>query len=97
LLHNDNDYPSIPVGHEGNIYYNMKQLLRCINYGQHQWQRCGDLKVAALLLSDWINKVIVIYQSYISVFWSSDSWTSSRQMSGTIFLVFYTIYMEVKM
>ncbi|XP_050822620.1 uncharacterized protein LOC127057686 [Gopherus flavomarginatus] len=53
LLHNGNVLPSIPVGHAVHMketYDNMKQLLRCINYDQHQWQLCGDLKVVALLL-----------------------------------------------
>ena len=30
---------------------NIKQLLRCINYYQHQWQLSGDLKVVALVMS----------------------------------------------
>ena len=53
LLHNGNFLPSIPVGHAFHMketYGNMKQLLRCIKYDQHQWQLCGDLKVVALLL-----------------------------------------------
>ena len=52
-LHNGNFLPSIPVGHAFHMketYGNMKQLLRCIKYDQHQWQLCGDLKVVALLL-----------------------------------------------
>ena len=53
LLHIGNVLPSIPVGHAVHMketYDNMKQLLRCIEYDQHQWQLCGDLKVVALLL-----------------------------------------------
>ena len=53
LLHNGNVLPSIPVGHAVHmkeIYENIKQLLRCINYDHHQWSLCGDLKVVALLL-----------------------------------------------
>ena len=53
LLHNGNVLPSIPVGHAVHLketYDNMKQLLRCIKYGQNQWQLCGDLKVLAVLL-----------------------------------------------
>ena len=53
LLHNGNVLPSVPVGHAIHVketYDNMKQLLRCIKYEQHQWQLCGDLKVVALLL-----------------------------------------------
>ena len=29
---------------------NTKMLLKCINYYQHQWQLCGDLKVVALVM-----------------------------------------------
>ena len=39
LLHNGNVLPSIPVGHAVHMketYDNMKQLLRCIKYEQHQ-------------------------------------------------------------
>ena len=53
LLHNENTLPSIPVGytvHTKETYNNIKQLLRCINYDQHQWQLCGDLKVVALVM-----------------------------------------------
>ena len=53
LLHNGNVLPSIPVGHAIHMketYENMKELLRCIKYEQHQWHLSGDLKVVALLL-----------------------------------------------
>ena len=53
LFHNGNVLPSIPVRpavYMKKTYDNMKQLLRCIKYEQHQWQLCVDLKVAALLL-----------------------------------------------
>ena len=53
LLHNGNVLNSIPVSHAVHMkeaYDNMKQLLRCIKYNQHEWQMCGDLKVVALVL-----------------------------------------------
>ena len=53
LLHNGNTMPSIPVGYAVHIketYDNIKVLLKCINYNQHQWQLCGDLKVVALVM-----------------------------------------------
>ena len=53
LLHNGNTMPSIPVGyavHVEETYDNIKVLLKCINYNQHQWQLCGDLKVVALVM-----------------------------------------------
>lgn len=31
------------------IYETIKQMLQYINYDKHQWQLCGDLKVAALV------------------------------------------------
>ena len=40
LLHNGNVLPSIPVGHVVHMketHDNMKQLLICIKYEQHQW------------------------------------------------------------
>ena len=37
--------------HMKETYDNMKQLLRCIEYDQQQWQLCDDLKVVALLLT----------------------------------------------
>lgn len=53
LLHNGNILPSIPVGHAVQMketYDNKKELFRCVNYDQHQWQLCGELKVVALFL-----------------------------------------------
>ncbi|GBP14416.1 hypothetical protein EVAR_92401_1 [Eumeta japonica] len=53
LLHNRNILPSIPIAHAVHMkesYENMKTLLLCIKYNEHQWQICGDLKVVALLL-----------------------------------------------
>ncbi len=48
LLHNGNIKKSIPLSYAAHMketYNNIKQLFRCINYGQHQWQLYGDLKV----------------------------------------------------
>ena len=53
LLQNGNNLPSIPEGysvHMKETYNNIKQLLRCINYDQHQWQLCGNLKVVVLMM-----------------------------------------------
>ena len=44
---------SIPVGYAVHIketYDNIKVLLKCINYNQHQRQLCGDLKVITLVM-----------------------------------------------
>jgi hypothetical protein len=53
LLHNGNERPSIPIAHSVYLpesYKTMALLLKCINYKQHQWSICGDLKVIGLLL-----------------------------------------------
>ena len=52
LLHNGNQFPSIPVGHAVGMketYDTMAKLLQLINYEAHNWSVCCDLKVVALL------------------------------------------------
>ena len=36
--------------HMKETYINMKVLLNSINYNEHKWKICGDLKVIAILL-----------------------------------------------
>ncbi|KAL4721288.1 hypothetical protein ACJJTC_014295 [Scirpophaga incertulas] len=53
LLHNGNQYPSIPVAHGAHFketYDALKHLLNKIEYSKHHWAICADLKVVALLL-----------------------------------------------
>ena len=53
LLHIGNALPSVPIGHAVHMketYENMKTLLTCVKYDQHEWLLCGDLKVVALVL-----------------------------------------------
>lgn len=53
LLHNGNEYPSVPLAFAAGMketYENMRLLLTKVNYDNHQWQLCGDLKVIALVL-----------------------------------------------
>ena len=53
LLHNGKRIPSVPIGHAVHMketYINMKVLLNSINYNEHKWKICGDLKVIAILL-----------------------------------------------
>lgn len=52
LLHNGNKKPSIPVAHAVNTkesYKTMATLLRYIQYEQHNWKICSDLKVVGML------------------------------------------------
>jgi hypothetical protein len=53
LLHSDNKVSSVPVGHSVQMsesYSNMELLLRHLQYKDHNWLICGDLKVIALML-----------------------------------------------
>lgn len=53
LLHNGNEYPSIPVAYTTVLketYENIKSILDVIKYKDFQWKVCADLKVIAMLL-----------------------------------------------
>ena len=53
LLHNTNEYTSIPVGHSTTLkekHEPVKQVLKCIKYNQHNWKICVDLKMVNFLL-----------------------------------------------
>ena len=53
LLHNSNDYASIPIAHSFYLkesHENMKTILEAIKYEQYEWQICGDFKVLSILL-----------------------------------------------
>lgn len=52
LLHQCNEKPSIPVAHAVNMkesYESMAKILHLINYQQHRWKVCADLKVVAMV------------------------------------------------
>lgn len=52
LLHQGNTKPSIPLAHAVGLkesYESMSKLLYLINYEDHQWKICSDLKVVAML------------------------------------------------
>lgn len=48
---------------------NIKQLLRCINYNQHKWKLCGDLKVVGPLLG-----LQGRYTKYCCFLWEWNNW-----------------------
>ena len=53
LLHNGNKYASIPIGHSTQMkeeYSNVKAVLQHLNYEQHRWLICVDLKMVNFLL-----------------------------------------------
>lgn len=53
LLHNGNQYPSVPLAYATKMkesYPNLVKILQKINYNEHQWQICADLKIVGLLM-----------------------------------------------
>ena len=53
LVHNGNEQPSIPIVYARNCketYQSIKTILRLINYCQHNWLLCCDLKIVAILM-----------------------------------------------
>ena len=53
LLHNTNEYGSIPIGHSTTLketYESIKRVLGCIKYSDHNWKICVDLKMVNFLL-----------------------------------------------
>jgi hypothetical protein len=53
LLHNGSKYVSVPVGHSVHLkesYENLALVLTKLNYKDHGWMICGDLKVLSMLL-----------------------------------------------
>ena len=53
LLHNKNEYASIPIGHSTTLkekYETVKQVLECIKYYHHNWKICLGLKILNILL-----------------------------------------------
>lgn len=53
LLHNGNQYPSLPVAYSVQMkeeYENVKRLLEMVNYDEFKWDVCGDFKMLAFLL-----------------------------------------------
>jgi hypothetical protein len=53
LLHNGSKYAPVPVGHSVHLkerYKNLALVLTKLNYKDHRWMICGDLKVLSMLL-----------------------------------------------
>lgn len=53
LLHNGNQYPSIPLAHSAHLkedYTNVKTLLQMLKYSTHGWDVIGDFKMVAFLM-----------------------------------------------
>ncbi len=53
LLHNTNQFPSIPLAHSVHMkeeYQNLKALLTALKYDEFNWDVIGDFKMVALLM-----------------------------------------------
>ena len=53
LLHNGNNYPSIPIAHSAHLkedYTNVKRLLQAVKYEEHLWDVIGDFKMITFLV-----------------------------------------------
>jgi hypothetical protein len=53
LLHSGSKYASVSVGHSVHLkesYENLASVLTKLNYKDHGWMICGDLKVLSMLL-----------------------------------------------
>ena len=53
LIHNTNKFASIPIAHSTILkesYVNMEKVLSVIEYSEHNWMMCGDLKIVTILL-----------------------------------------------
>lgn len=52
LLHNGNEYPSVPIAYGTGVketYDVLKEIIDLINYEEHGWSVCSDLKVVGIL------------------------------------------------
>lgn len=52
LLHNGNEYPSVPIAygrHQKEDYETIKLLIELIKYNVYKWKVCSDLKMVAIL------------------------------------------------
>lgn len=53
LLHNGNEQPSVPLAYSTKMKEtreNMRLILEKLNYQEHKWRICSDLKVVGLLI-----------------------------------------------
>lgn len=53
LLHNGNQYPSLPVAHSVHLkedYTSVKMLLSALKYNDHGWEVIGDFKMVSFLM-----------------------------------------------
>ncbi|EFN77001.1 hypothetical protein EAI_07091, partial [Harpegnathos saltator] len=83
FLHNGGIYASIPIGHSIHLketYENLKTLLGYINYEQHNWLICGDLKILCMILGQQqgFTKLLCFLCEWDSrarkLYWTEEKW-----------------------
>ena len=53
LLHNGNNYPSLPMAHSVHLkedYTSVKMLLSALKYDNYEWEVIGDFKMVSFLM-----------------------------------------------
>ena len=68
LLHNPNQWPSIPLAHSVHLkeeYQNLKILLSALKYDQFNWEVIGDFKMIVVLMIKNEFSFCVLLQNYI--------------------------------
>jgi hypothetical protein len=76
LLHNGNNYASLPIGHSVHLkesYENLELVLTKIGYTAHDWMICGDQKVLCMLLGQQVG-----YTKYPCFMYEWDSRATSQ-------------------
>ena len=86
LLHNGNVYPSIPIAHSVQMKENresVKILLELIQYNDHNWDVCGDIKVIAFFwdCKEIIQNILVFFVCGIVERMSSITWSKTGQLA----------------
>ena len=73
LLQNGNCFLSIPLGHSVQMketHNSINHLLSAVNYQEHKWQICGDLKVVGLVLG--LQDIYTKYPCFLCLWDSQD-------------------------
>ena len=76
LVDNGNEYSSTPIGHSVQMketHNSLDQLLSALNYHDHGWLICGDLKVVGLVLG--LQGVYTKYPCFLCLW---DSWADDQ-------------------
>lgn len=66
LLHIGNKHPAVPIAYATNLketYEGMELILQLINYQEHNWKICCDLKVVGLLMG--VKRVFPTHQCFL--------------------------------